>query len=141
METPAFNNELASELVKTGNQTYTYIAVGLVLLQLVIIPLSIQIFKVWQTRNEEKVKELQAAHKKIIDLETENRTQKRDAEIKEIKNDYNGKFSDLENRVQHLEKDLTNKIDRLSENFDKMTSTVSRMFEKVDKITEKLWQT
>jgi uncharacterized coiled-coil protein SlyX len=121
---PVFNDQLASQMVSTGN---VEIAVALVLLQIVIIPFALMIFKNWQAGQKKQIEELQAAHKRIIDLEAEKRTMQRDDQ-----------FKTFDNRLSHLEKDNNQKIDEMSKNVDRMNNTMIRLFEKFDKLSGKM---
>jgi uncharacterized coiled-coil protein SlyX len=120
---PVFNDQLAGQLASSGDEL---IAVALVLLQIIIIPFAMMIFRNWQAGQKKQIEELNAAHKKIIDLETDKRKMIRDDQLKT-----------LENRIGHLEKDNDQKIDEMSKNMDRMNGTMTRLFEKFDKLTDK----
>jgi uncharacterized protein HemX len=121
---PVFSDQLAGQLTTSGHEL---IAVALVLLQILVIPFALLIFKNWQVGQKKQIDELQKAHKQIIDLETEKRKMIRDDQIKTI-----------ENRIGHLEKDNDQKIDDMAKQMDRMNATMTRLFEKFDRLTEKM---
>jgi len=113
LNNPVFNDQFAGQLASSGSAA---VAVGLVILQILIIPLGFHLFKAWN-----------AKQKQIIDLETENRKMARDEQI-----------SNLDHRLSHLEKDNNYKIEEMARTMERMNTTMTRLFEKFDKLTEKM---
>jgi uncharacterized protein HemX len=131
---PVFNDQFAGQLASSGHEL---IGTGLVLLQILILPIVMYFIKNWQAGQKKQIEELNAAHKKNIDLETENRKLLRDSQIKEIENKSEDKFKSFENRIGNLEKDNNYKIDKMTENMEGLNNTMKRLFEKFDKLSDK----
>jgi uncharacterized protein HemX len=132
---PVFNDQLAGQLTSQGHEL---IGIGLVLLQILVLPIAMYFIKNWQTAQKKQLEELNAAHKKNIDLETENRKLLRDQQIGKIENKSEDRFKGFENRIRNLEKDKDQKIDEMSKTMDRMSGTMTRLFEKFDRMTGKM---
>jgi uncharacterized coiled-coil protein SlyX len=120
---PVFNDQFAGQLASSGHEL---IGTGLVLLQIIVLPVAMYFIKGWQAGQKKQIEELNAAHKKNIDLETENRKLIRDQQMEK-----------LENRIGILEKDNNHKIDDMSKQMENLNGTMKRLFDKFDKLTDK----
>ncbi|MDR2555369.1 MAG: hypothetical protein LBC64_08080 [Fibromonadaceae bacterium] len=113
LNNPVFNDQLAGQLISSGNVA---IAVALVLLQIAIIPIAALVFRRWEATN-----------KRIIDLEAENRKISRDKQAEAF-----------DNRISQLEKDNDHKIDEISRTVESMNSTMTKLFEKIGELTTEM---
>jgi nitrogen fixation-related uncharacterized protein len=117
---PLFNDQTANGLISNG---HTYIAVGLVVLQIVIIPLTVFFWKL----HSKKLEEMQKLQKEIIDKETQLRKQERDSEIKEINN-----------RIIAVEKDAKMMINSVIDSQNRTADTLQRLFNRFDDMVKKV---
>lgn len=127
---PVFNDQFAGQL----GTAHPYIAVFLVLLQLVIIPVCMFIGKRMMAENKEKIEAL----KSLNDKETELRKKERDAQIEEIKRQNELEHRDIDSRLTIYEKDSKNMIQNLLDSQNRLNSTLDRLFNRFDTLTEKV---
>ncbi len=120
METSLYNDQLAGQLVNSG---YSWVAICLVLLQVVVIPVTIFLWR----RYESRINEAAAANKALIDKETELRVHKRNAQ-----------YTELENRIKNVERDTNHKMEEINVTVSNMNKTLERFFTRFDHVSEKI---
>jgi len=125
-----YNGDIAALFLQQGHWLS---ALLLVLLPLVILP-SIR----WMIKNAtEKSIRMAEDKKRIVDLETEVRVQKRDQQIADLEAKWELKYTTQANNFQLQFTSQAHAIDEVNLKISNIQAMMERMFEKMDKIMER----
>ncbi len=125
-----YNGDIAALFLQQGHWLS---ALLLVLLPLVILP-SIR----WMINNAtQKSIRMAEDKKRIVDLETEVRVQKRDQQIADLEAKWELKYTAQANDFKLQFTTLSHAIDEINLKADGQKAMMERMFEKMDKIMER----
>jgi len=97
---PLYGDQIAGQLISSGQPWQIWIGVGLVLLQAFFLPIGYALFK-----------GILSIHKMREALETENRTLKRDAEMNTMDKKFSDKYISLEKKVDGTFLNVCHKVD------------------------------
>jgi hypothetical protein len=116
MENAVFDNQLVTELIKTGDSKFMWIGVGLVIFQVVLIPIMAFVFKFFCNHS-----------KKLTDVERQVTKLERDAQI-----------ASLEKKIdEHI---LEDKSKQVSNNYlmEGLAKGIEELGNKVNKMVDEL---
>jgi len=122
---PLFNDQVAGQLISSGQTWQIWVAVGIILLQILILP---GIYKVGNL--------LLLAHKKQEALETENRTLKRNAELKDMNTHFAEEINKIHHRIDEQETNWKSELHllrtQLNGQYEKIIDLIGHLKEKVN---------
>jgi hypothetical protein len=120
METAVFDNQIAAELIKTGDSKFMWVGVGLVIFQVVLIPIMAFIFKFFCDYS-----------KKLTDAERLNTKYERDAQFAMLEK----KLDEHILEDNHKQVNNTYLIEGVSKAIEEIGNKVNQIYNKVYNIT------
>jgi len=116
--------ETISSLIGTG---HFWIALVLMTVQIVIIPVTMHLWRKYQDDQAERSRAYSDMNKKLIESERALTKMERDQQIK-----------DLDTRISAVEKDMRHSMDELTITVEGLSRTLKRLFDKMDLVCAKM---